>query len=44
MPLVGWYERPSRQPGSITEAVLGPEESKPSPAPPPPARTREEVL
>jgi ubiquinol-cytochrome c reductase cytochrome b subunit len=25
MPLVGWYEKPRKLPGSITEAVLGKE-------------------
>jgi ubiquinol-cytochrome c reductase cytochrome b subunit len=27
MPLVGWFETPKKVPGSITEAVLGREQS-----------------
>ena len=30
MPVVGWIEKPSGLPGSITEPVLGPQEAKPA--------------
>jgi ubiquinol-cytochrome c reductase cytochrome b/c1 subunit len=37
MPVVGLIETPKRLPGSITEAVLGPETKKAAPPPPPSA-------
>jgi ubiquinol-cytochrome c reductase cytochrome b subunit len=43
MPVVGWIERPLRLPGSITEAVLGPEQPKSARAPAPARRTPEKV-
>ena len=30
MPVVGWIEKPKALPGSITESVLGPEETPPT--------------
>jgi len=43
MPVVGLIERPRRLPGSITESVLGPEETKAVPAAAPHRRTPAEV-
>jgi hypothetical protein len=46
MPVVGWIEKPEALPGSITEAVLGPEEETPpaTPQPAPRRRTPEPAL
>ena len=43
MPVLGWYERPTKLPGSITESVLGPEPATPTPARPAPKRKQEVV-
>src|SRR4249920_2514686 len=45
MPVVGWIEKPKALPGSITESVLGPEETpSASPRPAPRRRTPEPVV
>ena len=43
MPVLGWYERPSKLPGSITESVLGPEPASLAPTRAAPKRKREAV-
>jgi ubiquinol-cytochrome c reductase cytochrome b subunit len=43
MPLIGWYERPGRLPGSITESVLGPQHATSAPTHTVPKRKREAV-
>jgi ubiquinol-cytochrome c reductase cytochrome b subunit len=43
MPVVGLTERPRRLPGSITESVLGPDETRAAPAHAPHRRTPAEV-
>ena len=44
MPVVGWIEKPKALPGSITEAVFGPEEAQASSEPAPRRREAEAVL
>ena len=43
MPVIGWYERPGKLPGSITESVLGPEPARPAPTRAAPKREHEAV-
>jgi ubiquinol-cytochrome c reductase cytochrome b/c1 subunit len=44
MPVAGWIEKPKALPGSITEAVLGPEEAPPPAEPAPRRREAEAVI
>jgi ubiquinol-cytochrome c reductase cytochrome b subunit len=44
MPLVGWIEKPKALPGSITESVLGPQETPVAAAKPAPQRRAPELV
>ena len=44
MPVVGWIEKPKGLPGSITEAVLGPQAAKPAAPKPAPKRRAPEPV